>query len=159
VRLLVEPERAGLTAGAHDAPGGAREADEVVVLAAVRACGQLGGEAGGQQELQAEGERVAAGGKRRLGVQQREVVGEQVVDAAVRLAVVEQARDRLAGARGAVQRPGVLAQARMARQRFGARDRQQVRAALVEHQVEPEIRLQAPAEARAGTADAFGDRR
>ena len=39
-------------------------------------------------------------------VEQRELVGEQVVDARVRVAVVEQARDGLAGAGGAVERRG-----------------------------------------------------
>jgi len=46
----------------------------------------------------------------------------------------------------------------VARQRRGARDRQQVAAAFVEHEVEAEERLQAPAEARLGPPHPLGDR-
>ena len=52
----------------------------------------------------------------------------------------------------------MLAQPRMAGERLGARDRQQVAAALVEHEVEAEERLQPAAEARLGLAHALGDR-
>ena len=64
-----------------------------------------GREAGGEQQLEAEGERVGAAGLGRVGVEQRELVGEQVVDAGVRVAVVEQPPDGVAGARGGVERP------------------------------------------------------
>ena len=74
-------------------------------------------EAGGEQQLQAEGERVGPPGAVGLAVQQRELVGQQVVDAGVRIAVVEDARDGLAGARGAVERAAVLAQARVGGER------------------------------------------
>ena len=99
--------------------------------------------------------RVARDG---LAVEQRELVGEQVVDAGVRVAVVEHARHGLAGAGGAVERAGVLAQARVGGHRLGAGDGQQLAAALVEHEVEPEERLQPAAEARARAAHALGDR-
>ena len=62
VGLLLEREGGGLAGAADDAAGGAGEADEVVALAAGRAAGQVRGEAGGQQELQAEGEGVGAAG-------------------------------------------------------------------------------------------------
>ena len=59
---LVEPERARLAGRADDAAGGAGEAGEVLALAAGRAGGELGREAGGEEELDAEGERVGAAG-------------------------------------------------------------------------------------------------
>ena len=74
------------------------------------------------------------------------------------LAVGEQAPDRVARARRAVERAGVLAQPRMARERLRARHRQQLAAALVEHEIEPEERLQPAAEARLGAPHALGDR-
>ena len=57
---------------------------------------------------------------RRVGVEQRELVGEQVVDALVGVAVVEQAADGVAGARGGVERRPVLAQPPVAGERLGA---------------------------------------
>ena len=90
--------------------------------------------------------RPAAGG---LAVEQRELVGEQVIDAGVRVAVVEDARYGLAGAGGAVERAAVLAQARVGGEGFGRGDGQQVAASLIEHEVEPEERLEPAAEARA----------
>ena len=104
VGLLVEREGAGLAGGADHAAGGAGEADEVVALAAGGAAGELRREAGGEQQLEAEGERVGAAGAGGVAVEQRELVGEQVVDAGVRVAVVEDAGDGLAGAGGAVER-------------------------------------------------------
>ena len=76
----------------------------------------------------------------------------------MRVAVVEHARHGLAGAGGAVERAGVLAQARVGGDGLGAGDGQQVAAALVEHEVEAEERLQPAAEARARAAHALGDR-
>ena len=104
VGALVEPERARFARAAHDAAGGAREAGQVLALPARRAGGELGREARRQQQLEAEGERVGAARPRGLGVEQRELVGEQVVDAGVRVAVVEQPADRVARARGGVER-------------------------------------------------------
>ena len=114
VRVLAEREGARLAGRADDAARGAGEADEVLALAAARAGGELRREAGGQQQLEPERERVGARRARGVGVEQRELVGQQVIDAAVRLAVVEQPRDRVARARRAVERAGVLAQPRMA---------------------------------------------
>ena len=65
VGLLVERERARLAGRADDAAGGAGEAGEVLALAAGGAGGELGREAGGEQQLEAEGERVGAAGLRR----------------------------------------------------------------------------------------------
>ena len=73
-------------------------------LAAGGAARQLRRKAGGEQELQAERERVGPAGAGRVAVQQRELVGEQMVHAGVRLAVVEDAGHGLAGAGGAVER-------------------------------------------------------
>ena len=135
VRLLAERERARLAGRADDAARRAGEADQVLALAAARAGGELRREAGGQQQLEPERERVGARRAPGIGVEQRELVGEQVVDAAVRVAVVEQPPDRVARARRAVERAAVLAQPRMAVDRLRARHRQQVAAALVEHQL------------------------
>ena len=113
VGVLVEAEGAGLAGAADDAAGGAGEADEVVALPAGGAAGEVWGEAGRQQQLEGERERVGLAGADGLAVEQRELVGEQVVDADVRVAVVEDACDRLAGARRAVQRAAVVAQVRV----------------------------------------------
>src|SRR5829696_9834987 len=158
VRLLAERERARLARRADDAAGGAGEADEVLGLPAARAGGQLWREAGREQQLEPERERVRARRARGVGVEQRQLVGEQVVDAAVRLTVVEQPRYRVAGARGAVERRAVLPQPRVAVQRLRARYREQLAAALVEHQPEPEVRLQPAAEARLHPPHALRDR-
>ena len=111
----LERERARLAGAADDAARRAGEADEVLALAAGGAAGELRREAGGQQQLEAEGERVGAARAVGVAVEQRELVGQQVVDAGVRVAVVEDAGDGLAGARGAVERAAVLAQPRVAR--------------------------------------------
>src|SRR4051794_16837768 len=60
VRVLVERERTRLAGGADYPAGGAREADEVIALAAARTARELRGEAGGEQQLEAEGERIGA---------------------------------------------------------------------------------------------------
>ena len=72
-------------------------------LAARRARGQLGGEAGGEQQLQAERERLGPARVVRMGVQQGELVAEQVVGGAVRLGRVEQPEHRLARLRAALE--------------------------------------------------------
>ena len=96
----------------------------------------------------------------RLGsrVEQRELVRQQVVDAGVRVAVVEDAGDGLAGAGGAVERAAVLTQARVGGDGLDRGHGHHVAAALVEHEVEPEVGLEAPTEARLGLAHALGDR-
>ena len=82
-----------------------------------------------------------------VAIEEGELVGQQVVDAAVRFAVVEDARDGLAGAGGAVECAGVLAQARVARNGLHRSDREHVAPAFIEHEVETEVRLEATAEA------------
>ena len=64
----------------------------------------------------------------------------------------------LAGARGTVQGAAVLTQLGMRSQGLDRRHGEHVAAALVEHEVQAEERFQAPAEARASLAHAFGDR-
>src|SRR5918999_2830249 len=130
----------------------------MLALAARCAAGELRREAGGEQQLEPERERVGAAGPRRLAVEQRQLVGEQVIDAGMRLAVVEHARDGFAGARRAVERRAVLAQPRVGSERLRARHGQQVAAALVEHQPQAEERLQPPPEPRPLPAHALGDR-
>ena len=73
-------------------------------------------------------------------------------------AVVEDPGDGLAGPRGGVEGPGVLAQARVGGDRLHRGDREQVAAALVEDEVQAEERLQAPTEPRLRLADPFRDR-
>ena len=91
-------------------------------------------------------------------VEQRELVAEQVVDAGMRLGGVEQAPDRVARARGGVERAAVLAQARIARDGLGRGHGEQVAAPLVQDEVEAEERLEPAAEAAARAAHALGDR-
>ena len=62
VRLLGQRERARLAGRAHHAARGAREAAEVLALAARGARGQLRRQAGGEQQLEAEGELVGVAG-------------------------------------------------------------------------------------------------
>ena len=108
VRRLAEGERPGLAGGAHDAARGAGEADEVLAVAALRAGGQLRRQAGGDEQLEPERELVGGRGVAgRVGVEQRELVAEQVVDGRVRVSPLEQAPDGVAGAGGGVQRGGV----------------------------------------------------
>ncbi len=57
-RLLAERERARLASAAHHAARGAREADQVLALAAARARAQLGREARRDQQLQAKRQRA-----------------------------------------------------------------------------------------------------
>ena len=85
-------------------------------LAAVRAGRELRREPRRVHQLQPERELAGpAGGLRTLRVigcaEQREPVAEQVEDVAVPLAGVEQPQDRVAGARRAIQRCRVRAQA------------------------------------------------
>ena len=75
VRLARERERARLAAGADDAARARRERREVLTLAARRAGRQLGREARGEQQLEPEGERVRACGRRRVAVEQLELPG------------------------------------------------------------------------------------
>lgn len=128
-------------------------------LAAARAARQLRREARGERELDPEGERnagLASGGG--VGVEQAEVVDEQVVGGPVGLARVEQPQQGVAAAPGGLQRRPVVAQARVALERRSPGHREQVAAALVQHHLEPEEGLEAPAESRARPARALGDR-
>ena len=117
-------------------------------LAAGGAGGQLGREAGRQQQLQAEGERL--GPARVLGplVEQRQLVAEQVVGGRVGLGRVEQPQDRLAGLGAALERGAVLAQAGVGVDGVGLADRAELAAALVQHELHAAERLEAAAEPR-----------
>ncbi len=159
---LLKGNRARLTGGADDAPGGPREADKVLVLAAARARGELGGESRGVHQLQAEcdltGTRLRArAGARRL-VEQRQTPAEQVVDLDVRLLGLEEARHRVAGARGSVQCRGARAEGGVAVDRLRSRDREEVAAAFVKLDVQAEEGLEPAAEAAARAAHALRDR-
>ena len=141
-------------------PGGAGEADQVLRLAAARAGGELRREAGGERQLESEGERRLQRRRplRRRVVEQRQVAAEQVVGGRVGLGRVEQPQHRVAGAGGGGQRRARGAQPRVAVDGGDAGDGEQLAAALVQHQVEPEERLQPPAEARARLPRPLGDR-
>ena len=71
VRFLGEAEGAGFAAAADDAPGGAGEAGQVLGLAAARAGGELGDEAGDQRQLEPEGERRFEAGAARVARRRR----------------------------------------------------------------------------------------
>src|SRR3954466_14965040 len=107
----------------------------MLALAARRAGAQLGGEAGGQQQLEAERERVRARGQLRLAVEQLELAAEQVVGGRVRLGRVEQAQHRVARLGGALERRPALAQPRMGVDGIDRRDRGEVAAALAQYEV------------------------
>src|SRR6478735_1653181 len=81
VRLLAERKRARFAAAADDPAGSAGETHQMLGLSTARAGGELGGEAGGQRQLEAEGEgRLQLRRARLIGVvEQRQVAAEQVV--------------------------------------------------------------------------------
>jgi hypothetical protein len=93
-----------------------------------------------------------------IAVDERQLVGQEVVDPRMRVAVIEHARDGLAGAGCGVQRAPVLAQARVGLDGLGRGHGVEVAATHVQHQPQAEERLDAPAEARLGAAHALGDR-
>ena len=94
----------------------------------------------------------------RVVVEQPQLVREQVEDGRRRVVGLEQPRDRVARARGGVERGGALAQRAVRVERLGARDGQQLRPALVEDRAQVEERLQPRAEAAARAARALRDR-
>src|SRR4051812_40718961 len=98
--FLDQRKRARFTAFADDTTGSTGKTGEVLGLAAVRAGGQLGSEAGDERELQPEGEGGFEVCRARLGwvVEQRQVAAEEVVGGWVRLGRVEQAQHCVAGA-------------------------------------------------------------
>ena len=91
--------------------------------------------------------RLAAPLRRRV-VEQRQVAAEQVVGGRVGLGRVEQAQHRVAGAGAGVERRAGGAQARVAVDGGDVGHGEQLAAAFVQDQVEPEEGLQAAAEAR-----------
>src|SRR4051794_22876966 len=151
-------DRAGLAARADDAAGACREAADVLAVAAVRAAGELGGEAGREQQLEPERERVRTRGRLRVGVEQLELAAEQVVGRRVRLLRVEQPQHRVAGLRGALERRAALAQRRMGGDGLRLGDRAELAAPLVQDQVDPEQGLEPAAEARFDAPYPFRDR-
>jgi hypothetical protein len=115
-------------------------------------------EAGGQQQLHPERERLGAHGGLRHRVEQRQLVREQVVGGPVGLARVEQPQDGVAGLGGALERRPPLAQGRVRVHGVGARDRAEVAAALAQDQPHARERLEPPAEPRLHPPDALRDR-
>ena len=91
-------------------------------------------------------------------VEQGELAAEQVEHRRVGLGGLEQPADRVAGPRGAVQGLPVSPQPRVRVQRVGPRHGQQLSPALVELELQPEERLQAPPEAASGAPHALRDR-
>jgi hypothetical protein len=112
-----------------------------------------------EQQLQPEGELVGRAAAGRIGVQQRELVGEQVVGGRVGVALLEQARDGVARPRRRVEGAAVGAQARVGGAGLRAGHGEHVAAALVEHEVQTEERLEPAPEAAARLARPLGDRR
>ena len=149
-------------------PAAPEKPDQALRLAAARAGGELGGEPGRQRQLEAEGERRgrpggaiprAVAARRLLAVEQRQVAAEQVVGGRVR-----PPRSRAAAAPRRSRAPPPSAPARSSAgcgwRGDGMRrgDRGQLAPPLVEDEVEPEERLQPPAEARARPPRPLGDR-
>ena len=96
-------------------PAAAEKPLQVLALAAARARAQLRDDPGREQQLEAERERVGgAGAWPPSASQQRQLVGEQREHLGMRVVGLEQPRDRIAGARGGVERRGALAQPRAA---------------------------------------------
>jgi len=151
-------EAAGLAGPAHHP---ARRRGEGLQVLGLPACGaglELGRQAGGQQQLEPEGELVGRRRRARVGVEQGKLVGQEVVDAGMGIPRLEQPIDRIAAPRRRVEGTRVLAQPGVAGERLGAGDRAQLRTALVEHDPQAEEGLQTPPEPRPRPAHALGDR-
>jgi hypothetical protein len=95
----------------------------VLDLATGRAARELRGEPGGQQQLEPEGERLRPGCGGGLGVEQRQLVAEQVVGGVVWLARVEQPQNGVARLGGALERGAPLTQGGVGAHRVDLRDR------------------------------------
>ena len=108
--LVVEREGRGLARRAHHAAGRAGEADEMLALAARGAAASWGTSPAASSSLRRKASWLARPAPGGVGVEQGELVAEQVEDLRVRVAGLEQPRDGVAGARGRVERGGVLAQ-------------------------------------------------
>src|SRR4051812_10595258 len=156
--LLAHRERTRLAAWADDSAGRRRERAEVLALAAGGAAGELGNEAGGQQQLQPEGERLGRRRQRGIGIEQCELVAEQVVRRTIRLGCVEEPQDRIAGLGPALDRRAPLAQGRMRVDGVGGRDGAEVAPPLVEDELDAREGLQAATEAGLDLADALCNR-
>jgi hypothetical protein len=127
-------------------------------LAADRARGQLRNDPRRQQQLETEREAVAGARVRRIGTQQRQLIGEQREHLRVRVAGLEQARDRVAGARGGIERGGMVTQPGVGGDRVDGGDGHQLAAALMEHRTNLKARLEPRPEPAASPTGALGDR-
>ena len=94
----------------------------------------------------------------RVGVEQRQLVGQQAEHLGMGVGGLEQPRDRVAGARGGVERGRVVAQRAVGGDRVDAGHREQVAASLVQDRADVEERLQPGPEAAARAPRALGDR-
>ena len=93
-----------------------------------------------------------------LRTEQRELIRQQVEYRRVGVAGLEQPRHGVAGAGGGVEPAPVVAQARVGSHGLRARHREEVAAALVQHEAQVEERLQAPTEAAGRSPHALRDR-
>ena len=156
VRVFVEREGVGLAGAADDAARRAGEADEVLALAAGGAAGQVRARSR---------RRAAASGGTRASSRGRPGPGR---GRAARARWPAGGRRRSCGSPSSKMRATasharaapssaarVLAQARVRGDRLDRGDGQQVAAALVEHEVQAEERLEAPAEPRLRLAHAL----
>jgi glutaredoxin 3 len=157
MRLLAQRKRAGLAAGAHDAARAGREGAEVLGLATGGAGGQLRRETGGQQQLQPERERLRAARVTGVGVEQSELVAEEVVGGRVRLGGVEEAEDRLTRLRAALERGAVLPDAGVGMDGVRLADRAELAATLVHDEPDSAERLEPAAETRLHTPHSLGN--
>ena len=133
------------------------EGMQVLGLAAGGARAELWEDPGGEQQLQAEGQAVGRPGVRAVGFEQRQLVLEQAKHLRVWVGRFEQAGDGVTGARGRVERLGVVAQPGMDGHGVGARDGDQLASSLVEHHADVEERLQPGSEAASRPPYPLGD--
>jgi len=149
VGLFVEPERGCLTATAHNPSGRAREPDQMLGRPAARTGGQLRHDPCREQELEAKCKAGRRARVCRVRREQREPVGEQAEHLGVWIAGLEQPRDRVAGARGGIERRGVVSYRGVGAERVRASDGEQVAAPFVQDHGDVEERLEPGSEATA----------
>ena len=157
-----ERDRAGGAAAADGAACAGRVADERGLrLAALRAARDVREVAREPQQLELEGERERlvrrAGGGRLRVVEQVEEARQRGERARVPLLLAEEAEHRLRADEARAEPVRVLARRVVRADQLDARDRLELAASLVEHELDVRQRLQARAEARRRLADPLGD--
>ena len=158
VGLLAQWECRGFTGAADNAAGGGREPTQPLRLAASRTTRQLGEDSGRQKQLQAKGQAVLRAGMDGIAAQERQFIDEQPEDLRVRLAGLEQAANRVAGAGRRIECGRVLTQQPVGADGIRAGHRVEVASPLVQHDLDVKERLEPGAEPAAGAPDTLRDR-